>query len=527
MRFWAGQKRQGFLGVDAGSREIRLVLLEPDGGEGVRLRALLSRKVEDGVAYGTPEYAGQLREALDELALGRRRHISLIGTLHPDRVRYHHLKIPAVATERLDDAVYWAVQREEAFNAGEVLLDFVREGVVEEEGEKRERITALLVEKADVEAQERLYRSIGYPLSGLVPPVRAGQALAEWEQTEEDPLIVAHVGDGTTRIHVLEGGILTLSRSIPLGMEQLANRESADAEAGALPGVLNRMARQLERTVEYYLSSSGWFGGVPRIRLSGALGGNPEHVRELGEALTVPLNVVDPFARMEVDAEDLPPEEDRPLYGTACGLSLAGILGGQNFLNTFRDRRLEEQSKRWSAGILVLFIGMAVLMGGWYGWELRTLEKLEAERAALVEERAGLPGELSRGSLLSMLERSGELREHLATRIRRGEAGALLREVVEALPETVRIGLITGRLNGEANSEEGTGGRWLRLQGWCAGGEVEAGNELNLLAERLGASLLVESVELRDLRPAETVQAGTRFAMELVLPEVEKETSER
>lgn len=533
MRLRARQRRQSFLGVDAGSREIRLALLEKVGGETVRVRALLSRPVGDGVEYGTPEYAGQLRAALDAVVAGSRRTLFLVGLLHPDRVRYHHLKIPAVATERLDDAVYWAVQREEGFTAGKVLLDFVREGVVEEDGEKRERITALLVERADVESQEKLYRSIGHPLSALVPPVRAGQALAEWEKTEEDPLIVAHVGDGTTRIHVVETGIPVLSRSIPLGMEQLVNPESgeSDAEEVALPGVLSRMARQLERTVEYYLSSSGWFGGVPRIRLSGALAGNPGQVRELGDALTVPLTVVDPFAGLEAEPEDLPPPGERPLYGTACGLGLAGMLGGQNFLNTFRDRRLEEQSRWWSVVVLGIFVGLVALFGGWYAWELRALDKLEAEHAAISAEHAALPDGLSRDRMLGLLKESSGLREHLATRIARGEAGALMAELVAALPGTVRIFSISGRLaggtgDGDSDAPEANTGRWLRLQGWCAGTEVEAGNALSILVERLEESPLVEAVELREMRPAGTVRQGNRFAMELSLPSPEKEGGE-
>lgn len=514
----AVQKQRYTLGVETGTRTIRLVLLEFLREGGCEVRAVRSRSVGEGVAFGSPEYAGELREELDELPVGVRRNAALWSFLLPDRVRFHHLTLPVMAKgkERLDEAVYWAVQREESFQEAETLLDYVREGKVEEEGETRERITALLVEKADVEAQERLFRSIGYPLSGLVPPVRAGLALTDWQRPEEDPLIVAHVSEGTTRIHVLEGGIPVLSRSIPVGMMNLRDSEAGE---GDLPGVLDRMARQLERTVEYYLSSSGWIGSIPSIRFSGELGGDRARITALQEALTVPLQVVDPFAGLQLgDGIELPVADEGVPYGTACGLALAGMEGGQNFLHTYRDRRLEERSHRWSRGIFAAFMVLVLVFGGWYAWELNQLHSLESERDSLLQERRSIPEELARAELFGLLEQAQNLREPLRNKVSRGEFRALLAEVLETVPAGTRLQQVSGLLRAVPEAETGSEetNRWIRMEGWYPGTELEAGEALRAMAAEVRTSVLVEEVTLRGLRAVATEPAGIRFRMELL-----------
>lgn len=544
--FGVGQSKQPVLGVDLDALQIRAVLMTPAGEAGWELSGWRIAEVPAQVRWGSGEYVSRLREVLNELSAGHGK-VAIYTNMHPDQVRIYPLELPRVKPAQLAQTVYWAVQREEAFDKDSTLFDFEVEALAGDGQAQKQAITAYLVPRADISQLVSLFRQAGHSLAGVGVGLNSLRNLIHggWLAEDEAPKVFTHVGHSYSRIQVMKGRNTAIIRVIPIGTDNLQAaldeavrtgspervdlREllaSADTGGAKLPEViespLDRMARQIDRTVEFYQSSTGSYGSVSEVYLAGSMASSGAMVSYLQGQLTLPIRCLNVFTtgKLEV-AEGLAAISvtEQVALSTAVCAALTPAVQGQNFLYTHTDRKHRQISTWMNAGLFALFMVLTIVGVGWF----------VHERAGLADKRAQyrqLSGQVdaqqplldTAGVLGAMLAMRAELPEVTAM-IDRKEAAALLLELTLLTPDDIELQHMAVRLGGVAS-----GGpqqmRQIVISGWTAA----EGGEARLAAYRgkLTRSALIEDLE-PTLQHLSENQAEIYFEWRLVLPTPRRE----
>lgn len=542
------------VGVDLTPWVIRLVLVERRRDDTFRIAGCQSVPVDPLWDLDSPALVRALHDGLRALTddVGP---LEIWVGLSVDRVRMHHLELPRMKGAQLSQAIYWGLQREEAFSPSDTVLDYEVEGEVGTGKKPALAISGYLVPKTDRDTLGRLFRQAGYPLHGIALPLHAARNhfSSGWLPTPEQAVALCHIGSQSTRIAILAGQRLVLTRVLPIGLEQLADAllESLapvpqrtlalrmilelgraswshppygeEEVFGVLRPALERLARQIDRTLEYYRIQFTAGQSIERVYLAGALNESPQCREHLARLLPAPLEFADPLAELGengVDAAQIPADPiDRQSYATALGYALAGEEQAPNFLQTFRERQRQILFHRLNTGIFFAFAVLALVLGGIYASQLRSVERLEREHASMqARVRAAAPLLDAEG----VLSRAGQLHQDhraLLQSLERRRPEAMIAELGLLTPPTIRLDTISSQLGQPRPSDTVPAGRWLRLSGVVSGDPEMLETELSLFVRSLETSPLFASVEVRDR--SQNRRAGALeldFALEMQLP---------
>lgn len=517
-----------------------MVLLERSAGSTLTVRGWREVPVPDGLDYGTPDYGTFLGEGITSLVGRVRGSLQVWASLNPDHVRIHSVAVGFKSEVQLAKAVYWAVQNEEAFNEAEVLLDFDVDRV--QAGQKatarQASVTAYLVNRSEVSRQEHLFITAGYPLAGLILPLRSIACLAQggWLVEEGQALAVSHISETMARIAVFQDGRPVVLRGIPVGVDSLAEGVveargggiglatayrliQAAAEGNGDPSVLetiepglDRMARQIDRTVAFYQNNLGPEGGLGKVLATGQLSGYPVVANTLAGQLSVPLAGLDPFGHPRLRAGVALPEEagTRERLATAVGVALAPQLEGHNFLRPYEDRQRLRRGERLNKFIFAGFLLIVFGCGLFYGLRLAELSRLRGELQAVRAQVRESGISLKAAELDSRIEQLKQMRDPLRALAVEREGAAALVELSRLTPPHIRLQEASMRMEAPAS-------RWVRLEGWSEGNGVTAETQVQLYGRSLQQSPLFSRADVRETREEPGGDRGLFFAMELEL----------
>jgi len=541
------------VGVDIGLWEIRMVLLERSRTGSLRVVACRNQAVDPLWDLDSPALVRALHEGIRGLA-GKQGALEIWTGPVTDRVRMHHLELPRMKRAQLAQAVYWGMQREESFSPSETVLDFEVEAAFGGDRKDMEAVTGYVIPKEDRDTLARLFRQAGYPLYGIALPLHAilNQFRSGWIAVPEAPVALCTLGRTSSRISILSENRLVLSRSLPTGIEPLADvlleslspvpqrtlalrmildlgrepwpHDPYDPEEvfNLLRPPLERMARQVDRTLDYYRIQVGGGAVVAQVYLAGALNESPRCREHFGRQLPAELVLVDPFAdhpKATAAAVDIPESADeRIAYTTAFGFALAAEDQAPNFLHTFRERERQVLFQRLNIGIFLVFAVLAIVLGTVYARQRATLANLHEEQARIQTRTLSARPLIEPDALIA---RAGRLQ---------GDHRALVRNVDSRLPQAIlaELGLLTPdfiRLEtvsvnlGVGTRIDATTPRWLRLSGVVTGNPDMLETELSLFVRSLLASPLFVGVEVRNR--VQSRRGGAielDFALEIKLP---------
>lgn len=498
-----------------------MVLLESEWLGQYRVLNLLEQSLPSG-NLDSPKFVESLRAGLRTLA-GSTRDLSVWAGLATDRVRIHHLTLPKMKPRLLPQAVYWAVQREELFTAEKTVLDFEVEKEVIIDGKSQLHVTGFLLPKEDRDAMVAAFEKAGVPLTGLTLSLYGMRNFfrSEWVSNEEETRIGLHIGPHNSRIAIWSGGQSLLSRAIPVGDQQVAEelthllhpahgqeealrlvlelgRETEDESDHdselifrSVQPTLDRMARQIDRTLEYFRTQHQDRANASCIYLTGAITGSPLCVQYLQSQVALPLQPIDPFEGEKVDQKSELPTEvfERRTYATSFGLALSNESYTPNFLHTFNDRQQVHLHKQVNLRIFALFFILAGILGGFYAHQLSTLQQLQEE-----EQRAEnlLRAQRPLATAADLRNQMTALRatvKQLEPQIDRQQAIALLASLSELTPETVQLELISSSLVTRSDGNSKSASKpWIRLVGSIDGEPFRLETELALYARKLESS---------------------------------------
>ena len=484
-----------------------------------------------------------------------------------DQARLHHIKIPSVSQNRLPGAVFWALQREEPFLEKETVVDFQIENKTASGSNLN--ITGVLTERAGVEELQQVFAQAGYPLTGIGLPLLAIRDLVNLRSLEHEsaPELICQIGRLTTSVSVLLDKRLVFSRNISMGLQSLADtvvqeldpmptkeeatdhilklgvenevlspeeQELNEKIIRILTPVMERAARQIERTIEYYQSN---FDTEPieTIFLGGMTMGRGHLFSFISAQLSCNVIAVDPFDSPELPSESSFPEshEDRIAYGPAFGLAL---MAGQsiNLGHTYKERQNDVRYRKIATTSSVMMMILAIATTFFYYWKRIQLKDLRAECGELEKNLSVYNPLLSEEFIMEVTKDVRSLQERRKAATKRYESIAMLSEITNVTPQQISILQISAVMDGtmtffDASSEEKstikksaeTVGSLL-MEGIVSGERTSLETSLTIYVARLEQSDLFREVEVKSTELVESSgELGLTFSLNVKITEEE------
>lgn len=337
--WWRRLKRQRVLGLDVGSRTVKLVEACHDGRQ-VRLEqvALLplaaAAHPPDAAALGD-----MLHETMERYGFRARQTILSVGGPHGF---LRELQLPAMPAAELQQAVRWELPQH--LPAG----DFYHEAVVLDPGipggQARVLLTAASKEQVDWLVQGARHAGL-QPLAVELDPLALQRALGE----EQDCLLL-DLGGERSQMALVRQGVPVACRTIFWGgrqctrlLQQALRLEEAEAEVlkckeealaaacadealqAALEGDLRELALELRRTLDYYQGEHPDFR-PQRLWLSGGGSLQASLPGQLSSQVGLPVKR-HPWLETMAAAPTLAPiflAQAAPQLAVAAGLALRG-----------------------------------------------------------------------------------------------------------------------------------------------------------------------------------------------------------
>lgn len=420
-----GLRKKVFLGVEIGEGSIELVKVS--GGDARNSAVAEHVVLPVGAAPGSDDFIDILRTSIGRVC-GRSVDPEIWTIVRSADVDVGPILIPKVPVSKVADTVYWTIRKEKKFDDREYVFDVRPYGIVKDEGVAKLEVLTGMVRQDDVNVLASWFARAGYELAGVTTAPSAFLNAYDQKLTPRENVLTAliHVDSSFSTITIFDGGHLLFSRSIKAGMDGMAEAflnhlraEDFDldlsisdarqslirrflghaAEKGE-PGAglpeedifeivspaLVRLARQADRTLEYYLNNFKQRCEV--LHLSGEIFVNDRVAEFMSAQLDLSgriLRILPESARL-VDGESI----DRGIFNTAAALAHSRQDSTLNFLVNHAKRVENQFWQRLNDAVAVVGLLLALLVGALYGWQTmevkaktRTLESVSRQYASI------------------------------------------------------------------------------------------------------------------------------------------------
>jgi type IV pilus assembly protein PilM len=333
------------VGIDIGSRTIKIVELEKDG-------ASFSLAASGIVGYsGTT--VDKMTDDKEVASLGqiiRKLHTEagvsskdVIISIPEPLVFTRTIKFPLLTDSEIASAVKWESEQYIPIPINEAVIQHTILSRNEKASPPEVLVLLVAAPKAIVEKYTKVIQAAGLSTLAVETELIAlTRALAPVDKT----VLLVDLGATSTNIAISKLGLLSFSRSIPIAGEAFTravsqglgvNAQQAEEYKktyglsqgqleGKVKGVLDPVLRlvvdEIKKAVSYYLTEEK--GETPSaLIVTGGTSGMPDIISMLTELLGMEVLVGNPFARIKLDpetAKKLAPYA--PLYSVAVGLAL-------------------------------------------------------------------------------------------------------------------------------------------------------------------------------------------------------------
>lgn len=421
------------------------------------------------------------------------------------------LRIPRVPGTKLENTIFWTLQKEAPFEKEKTLLDFRVLGNTTDKGVPKTEVLVCTASREHVEALQALFRNAGFELSGVIAPpfVFQNYVKAGWCHADESLVCNLLIDHNWSRIDIVRpNGDLIVSRGIKAGIasmiESIRNEGPRPPETGERtldgPGemttvlelsvfdafeaeqvlqilntdvpaasynagtvlkdddvfnmvlpALERLVRQVERTLEHVgLRYSD--GPITRLFFSGPITAYPRIVTYMAGQLDLPAKTVDPFSSVPPDLSRPETASTRALHIASAGLALSEIVDPPNFLHTHREQHHHRRTRMLRCAVFCCFLIAAGLIWGHHISQQHRIRAL-GETLRQFNETGGASGDIQdRTSLLVAVSKVNLKNRRYRALSKKYLPAALIGEVTGLAPEEILFFRIEGR-NAEAQTD--------------------------------------------------------------------------
>lgn len=339
-------KFRNHLGLDIGSKIIKLVQLVPESNSTFKLVAIGSAPTPYG--GNNLETENVQIEAIKKLVKESRATVrQAVISLPESQVYTRVIEMPALLDEELPQAIKWQAEQYIPIPLSEAVLKYQvlsRQG--EEEAEKKMKVLLIAAPNSVLNSYLSLLSRAGLEVIAIETEILAVvRALIGTDPFSPDTLLV-HLGNEAVTIAVLKRGELTLTQSISSGGAALTRAiasslglEESQAEeykcayglddsrvegkvAMAIRPIVEMIFGEIKRSLAFYESHDPQ-KTIKRVVLSGGAAFLPGLVSYFTANLDVEVQTGDPFLTVNLtDKQRAEIGENRAIYSTAVGLAM-------------------------------------------------------------------------------------------------------------------------------------------------------------------------------------------------------------
>lgn len=313
--------------------------------------------VQDGEIVDTAAVSEVIQQLLEENGVQGK---SAITAVAGQSTIVRPVRFPMMPESELAEVIQFEAERYIPFAIDDVNISHHVLDEVEEDGAVKLEVILVAAQKTLVNSLQKTVQDAGLSLEVVdVASFAVLRALADTEQVMDGQSVaLIHIQGWTTDINILVSGVPRFSRSIPIGysyfldsilnsmgLEEDAARQILDdidvdpqGAASASPQVeqateiirpsLAELTAEIGRSLDFYLSQGT--DPIDRVIISGR-GGNLKSLdRFLTSRLGLPVEIANPFAKIEVDEDQFDPDllyPQAPTLATAIGLAIRGVQG--------------------------------------------------------------------------------------------------------------------------------------------------------------------------------------------------------
>lgn len=491
------------IGIEIGYTELKLAKIThlPDGKYELSNIAEIpfapnTTPTSDGFIYF-------LKDALNNFCGNKNKCVlwSVISSVH---VETRCIRIPKLPKKQIPNAVFWVFTKEVPYNKNQEVLDFKILGDITEDGITKMEVMAYTAPQKEIFELRDIFSKAGHPLTGISIVPFAVQNLLQTVllQTDENNICNLFIGRDWSRIAIYSGGKLILSRGIKSGMysmilciseaiktkscksaqlsleayrnicaHQLTQNQDPDVTLaqkiffsfinGSLPktrvkkynilsedqvlGIirpaLERLIRQIERTLDHYTQHFR-NDGLAKVMVSGPLTANDMIISYLGQQLDLPVAVMDPFAADSIFAVKVTVPDSfvkREVFVPAIGMGLSNNVITPNFLFTHTDRNKERLFEKVTFSILAASILFFMILAGVYFKQNHILKIKETHLEKLAQELSKNSPEASKDIVLKLYSQSKKRHDLIKAASYRFAPVSFLEELSELTPANIRL----------------------------------------------------------------------------------------
>jgi Tfp pilus assembly PilM family ATPase len=397
-------------------------------------------------------------------------------------VNIYHLKIPRVPKKQLENVIFFTAKKENPIEEKDVVFDYEMQGEITDQGIPKYSVMVYVAPRTVVEKVRGLFSSIGVDLAGITVAPFAIQNIfrTKWIAVGEGTFASLFIGNDFSRIDIYSKNNLVMTRGVKTGITSMM--EAIDESvAETMPGkkmdkvrikdilqelsehpgdsiqdengvhwsqstildmitpALERLIRQIDRTLEYYATSVG-YEKAEKIYVSSVLSGfHQVLLNYISEQLATPTQLFDPFEGKHAAAAASLSFADKASLVPVIGLSLSDVKYTPNAIYTYLEKNKEIRDKMINRGIFAAFAAALVLCLAFIVFQVVEMGQLGAKRAKLEKELSLFQPLLSREKVGALVEETKSRYQVTKQYSQKYKGMALISELSSLTPEDIRL----------------------------------------------------------------------------------------
>jgi type IV pilus assembly protein PilM len=531
------------IGVDIGHLTLRLVKTAQISGKKWTLIDFASVPFGHLESRDNPRFPAFLKSEIEKFCDISNSQIWAIASAAQFDVR--QISIPRLEKKEIANAVYWTLQKEMPFEEKETLFDFEVQGEVVERGAPKWLVTVYMLPKQDVEKLRRIFSQAGLVLSGMTTTPFALQNIFQTGlvPTPDETFASLFIGNNFSRIDIYKNAKLVLTRGIKAGagsmveslMEEFNEKKAGKAgpmdaeqarkvlfsispdseplkgdDAGfALPETeifelispaLERLIRQVERTIDYYVHKTG-VDSIQKIYITSAMNVSRSLTEYVGQQLGVESDIFDPVSgEMSSTGNAIAAASlsERIAFAPALGAAISDNAYTPNLIYTSKERRKPERiafiNRMIFVGFIIAFLVCSGVMVhlGYSGY------KKKAAIAALEGEISRFKPYIDRDVILKMTEQLRQKQQITRAYSKRYLGMAAIAELSLLTPQEIRLLSLKADLGGiDSSGKTKASSQNVEVEGVVLGERKDLEGALAGYVMKLGASPVFKRVDIR------------------------------
>ncbi len=473
--------------------------------------------------------------------------VALWTALDTRDLKLRNFSIPDVDGTRAVTAALWGMKKEFELEESKEILDFEVLGKIQSAGITKKQIVAYTGDRARVEQIASVFAGIGFPLTGITPIPFALQNFIRCGiiTPGQGPLVVVSITPHFSDIFCFSGPGLLLTRTIRTGSLGLIEEylESADSSPNpaTVPDILTpeltadseiyrwiepaalRLIGKITRTGDYCTVNYAENQPVSEFLFLGDTDDCPAFLKLAADQIPTPVAKLTPRNLSDTALTLTLPETAQERGGVlpAFGLSLSCESRTPNLLQTWSQKIVRNKYRRLDLAIAVTCALCLLCCGALWAWlnmaqtaarrDLSTIDRNLAEFDVLLDQK----------TLVLKIAHTRRKALQVEQYVQDYLVLAVIRDISTRTPDTIAISHLEADLSVDESrtDPDAAVNKKLTLTGVASPGATAPESELNGYAIRLGDSLLIRNIQIRNQTPGEGPDTGNlRFTADMEIP---------